>query len=172
MDELINGCTNHLNETITLNEYKPSYIQFDKVGLSQDANKTDLVNNTKINLMFYYTKPNEKYKNKNQVKSGLFNPSFQDCAQYGIQSTLMYLFVPDTNLNKWNLFFKNKNNLDPVLKEEALLLLGKPKPTIIKQNPLVGLQTPQKYCVINGLLSTQKSNLSQNVSNSSCSSNI
>jgi hypothetical protein len=168
LDELINTSTNKINNNLNLNEYKQSYITFDKFGLSQDNNKIDLLNNAKSNLSFYYTKPNVSYKNDNQSKAGLFNPSFQDCAQYGIQSTLMYLFVPDDNLNKWNLFFKNKNNLDPVLKDESLRLVNKKQQEIEDQNPLVGLQTPQKYCVVNGLISTQKSNLSQNVTNSSC----
>jgi hypothetical protein len=138
------------------------------LGLSLDNNKIDLLNNAKSNLSLYYTNPNESYKNDNQSKAGLFNPSFQDCAQYGIQSTLMYLFVPDDNLNKWNSFFKNKNNNDPVLKDELLRLVNKKSLQIDKQAPIVGLQTPQKYCVVNGLISTNKSNLSENVTNSSC----
>jgi hypothetical protein len=168
LDELINASTNKLNNIVTLNEYKQSYITFDKIGLSQDNNKIDLLNNSKSNLSFYYTNPNVDYKNDNQSKAGLFNPSFQDCAQYGIQSTLMYLFVPDDNLNKWNLFFKNKNNLDPVLKDESLRLVSKQQTQIEQQNPLIGLQEPQKYCVVNGLISTQKSNLSDSLTNSSC----
>jgi hypothetical protein len=168
LDELINSSTNKLNNNVTLNEYKQNYITYDKLGLSQDNNKIDLLNNSKSNLSFYYTNPNISYKNNNQSKAGLFNPSFQDCAQYGIQSTLMYLFVPDDNLNKWNLFFKNKNNLDPVLKEESLRLINIKKEEIKEQNPVIGLQKSQKYCVVNGLISTQKSNLSQNVTNSSC----
>ena len=168
LDELINSSTNKLNNNVNLNEYKQNYITYDKLGLSQDNNKIDLLNNSKSNLSFYYTNPNISYKNNNQSKAGLFNPSFQDCAQYGIQSTLMYLFVPDNNLNKWNLFFKNKNNLDPVLKEESLRLINIKKEEIKEQNPVIGLQKSQKYCVVNGLISTQKSNLSQNVTNSSC----
>jgi hypothetical protein len=168
LDELINSSINDLNHYITLNEYKQSYITYDKLGLSLDNNKIDLLNNAKSNLSLYYTNPNESYKNDNQSKAGLFNPSFQDCAQYGIQSTLMYLFVPDDNLNKWNSFFKNKNNNDPVLKDELLRLVNKKSLQIDKQAPIVGLQTPQKYCVVNGLISTNKSNLSENVTNSSC----
>ena len=168
LDELINTSSNNLNNVFTLNEYKQAYITYDKIGLSQDNNKIDLLNNAKSNLSFYYTNPNKSYKNDNQSKAGLYNPSFQDCAQYGIQSTLMYLFVPDDNLNKWNLFFKNKNNLNPVLKDESLRLVNKNIPELEKQNPVVGLQTPQKYCVVNGLISTQKSNLSQSLENSSC----
>ena len=40
--------------------------------------------------------------------------------------------------------------------------------TIKNQNPVLGLQEPQKYCVIPGLISTQKSNLSDNITNSTC----
>jgi len=168
LDELINGSTNKLNNIVNLNEYKQSYVNFDTLGLSQDNNKIDLLNNAKSNLSFYYTSPNISYKNDSQSKAGLFNPSFQDCAQYGIQSTLMYLFIPDDNLNKWHLFFKNKNNLDPVLKDESLRLVNKKSQEIEPQNPVVGLQKPQKYCVVDGLISTEKSNLSGNVTNSSC----
>jgi len=168
LDELINTSINDLNHYITLNEYKQSYITYDKLGLSLDNNKIDLLNNSKSCLTLYYTNPNISYKNNNQSKAGLFNPSFQDCAQYGIQSTLMYLFVPDDNLNKWNLFFKNKNNLDPVLKDELLRLVNKKQLEIKSQPPITGLQTPQKYCIVNGLISTNKSNISENLTNSSC----
>ena len=167
LDELINASTNKLSNVVTLNEYKQSYITYDKIGMSQDNNKIDLLNNSITNLSFYYTNPNESYHNDNESKSGLFNPSFQDCAQYGIQATLMYIFVPDDNLNKWNLFFKN-NNLNPVLKDKLLRLVNKPTQQIDQQNPTVGLQKPQKYCVVPGLISTQKSNLSDSVTNSSC----
>jgi len=168
LDEIINGSNSGLDNSIIINEYKDSYITYDKVGIGQDNDKTALVNNTKINLNFYYTKPNEKYKNDNQDKAGLFNPSFQDCATYGIQGTLMYLFIPDDNLNKWNLFFKNKNNLNPVLKDEVLRLVGNKNKEIKEQNPVIGLQKPQKYCVVPGLISTEKSNLSGNPTNSTC----
>jgi len=167
-DEIINASNNHLNHNFNINLYKSSYITYDKVGLSQDNDKTELINNCKTNLDFYYTLPNEKEKNKNQPKAGLYNPSFQDCAQYGIQGTLMYIFLPDENLNKWVSFFKNKNNFDPVLKDESLRLVGIPKPIIKEQNPMIGLQKPQKYCLIPGMMSTDKSNLSTKNTNNSC----
>ena len=50
------------------------------------------------------------YKNKEQAKSGLYNPKFQDIAQYGAQSTLMYLYLTDPNLNKWYLYFQKNHN--------------------------------------------------------------
>ena len=168
LDELINASTNNLNNFFTMNEYKQQYIKYSTIGISQDNDKTTLVNNAKTNMNIYYTLPNPIYKNDNQAKAGLFNPSFQDCAQYGIQSTMMYLFVPDDNLNRWNLFFKNKNNLNPVLKDESLRFI-KGKPTVITpQNPVLGLQKPQKYCVIPGMLDTDKSNLSGSTTNSTC----
>jgi hypothetical protein len=168
LDELINSSSNNSNNCFTLNEYKQNYINFDNVGVSQDHDKNVLVNNSKTNLAFYYTVPNNDYKNDNQVKAGLFNASFQDCAQYGIQGTLMYIFVPDDNLNKWNLFFQKKNNMNPVLKDEALRYIISQQNTIKKQDPVVALQSPQKYCLIPGLLSTEKSNLSDSVTNSTC----
>ena len=168
LDELINASSNNINSSFTLNEYKQNYINFDKVGLSQDNDKNVLVNNAKTNLSFYYTIPNKDYKNDSQVKAGLFNASFQDCAQYGIQGTLMYIFVPDDNLNKWILFFKNKNNMNPVLKDESLRYIILEKQIITKQEPITALQAPQKYCLIPGLLSTEKSNLSGSVTNGTC----
>ncbi len=167
-DELINASTNGLNNNFTINEYKENYIKFPNTGISQDNDKNNLLNNSKSKISMYYTLPNIKYKNDNQDKAGLFNPSFQDVAQYGIQSTLMYIFLPDDNLNKWVQFFKNKNNLNPVLKDELLRSVNLQEAIIEKQNPVVGLQNPQKYCVIPGLLSTSKSNLSNKSSNNSC----
>lgn len=168
LDELINTTSNDLNDTFNIQEYKQSYITYDKLGLSQDNDKNELLLKTKSSLNFYYTNPNINYKNNSQEKSGLFNPSFQDCAQYGINATLMYVFLPDENFKKWNLFFKNKNNLDPVLKDESLRLVNNNTYKINKQNPILGLQKPQKYCLIPGSLSTEKSNLSDNYVNSTC----
>ena len=168
LDELINTSTNTLNKQFNLQEYKESYIKFSDIGLSQDNSKDELVNTSKFNINLFYTKPNEKYVNISQIKSGLYNPSFQDCAQYGIQGTLMYLFLPDDNLNKWYMFFLNKNNMNPVLKEEILRNVGDKHVSVETQNPVVGLQKPQKYCVIPGLISTEKSNISGNPTNNTC----
>ena len=168
LDELINASTNGLNNNFTINEYKENYIKFPSTGISQDNDKNVLLNNSKSKINLYYSVPNIKYKNNNQAKAGLFNPSFQDCAQYGIQSTLMYVFTPDDNLNKWLQFFKNKNNLNPVLKDELLRSLSIQEDPIKQQNPVVGLQNPQKYCVVPGLISTEKSNLSSKNTNVSC----
>lgn len=168
LDELINGSSNELNNSFQIIKYKEDYVKFNGVGLSQDNDKTSLVNNSKTNISFYYTEPNDSYKNNNQPKAGLFNPSFQDCAQYGIQGTLMYVFTPDDNLNKWNLFFKNKNNLDPVLKDQLLRSVSQRDNIINQQNPTIGLRKPQKYCLIPDLMSTEKSNLSTGSVNGSC----
>jgi hypothetical protein len=168
LDELINTSTNILNKQFNLEEYKETYIKFSDIGISQDHNKDDMVNNSKLNINLFYTKPNEKYVNQSQIKSGLYNPSFQDCAQYGIQGTLMYLFLPDDNLNKWYMFFLNKNNMNPVLKEEVLRNIKDKNIPIETQNPVVGLQKPQKYCVVPDLISTEKSNISGNPTNNTC----
>jgi hypothetical protein len=168
LDELINTSTNTLNKYFNVEEYKESYIKFSDVGVSQDHKKDDLVNNSKFNISLFYTKPNEKYVNPSQIKSGLYNPSFQDCAQYGIQGTLMYLFLPDDNLNKWYMFFLNKNNMNPVLKEEVLRNVKDKNVPIEPQNPVTGIQKPQKYCVVPGLISTEKSNISGNPTNETC----
>ena len=168
LDELINASTNGLNNNFNINEYKANYIKFPSTGVSQDNDKNTLLNNSKSKINLYYSVPNIAYKNNNQAKAGLFNPSFQDCAQYGIQGTLMYVFTPDDNLNKWVQFFKNKNNSNPVLKDELLRSVSVQQEPIQEQNPVVGLQNPQKYCVVPGLISTQKSNLSSKSTNVSC----
>ena len=168
LDELINASSNNLNTNFNMTLYKENYVHYDKVGISQDTDKTTLINSCISNLHFYYTEPNASNQNNNQDKAGMYNPSFQDCAQYGIQSTLMYVFLPDDNLNKWVSFFTNKNNSYPVLKDQSLRLVNIAQPVINQQNPVIGLQTPQKYCVVPGLISTQKSNLSASQTNSSC----
>ena len=80
----------------------------------------------------------------------------------------MYLFTPDNNLKDWFLFFKNKSNFDPVLKDEVLINKEVDNTTTIKQNPVAGMQKDQKYCMIPGLFDTDKSNLSSGNSNISC----
>jgi putative hemolysin len=168
LDELINASSNDLNTNFNITLYKENYVHYDKVGISQDNDKTTLINSCISNLNFYYTEPNASHQNNNQDKAGMYNPSFQDCAQYGIQSTLMYVFLPDDNLNKWVSFFKNRNNSYPVLKDQSLRFVNIAQPVINQQNPVIGLQTPQKYCVVPGLISTQKSNLSTGETNSTC----
>ena len=168
LDELINGSSNSLDHFFNINIYKDSYIKYDKVGISTDNNKNTMVNESKTNLQFYRTIPlNNPEIVKYQEKDGMFNPSFQDCAQYGIQSTLMYLFIPDDNLNKWYMFFKNKNNMNPVLKDESLRLVIQTQKEIVQQNPVLGFQAPQKYCLGPGMV-TNKSNISGNPTNNSC----
>jgi hypothetical protein len=170
LDELINSSSNDLNQDVNLYEYKESYITYDKIGLSQDYDKNQLVQRAKTELLFFYTVQNEKYKNPNNTKLGLFNPNFQDCGQYGIQATLMYLFVPDENLNAWHMYFMNKNNFNPVLKEESLRYSGEPKIAIAPQEKILGLQQPQTYCLIPGPdgLTTQKSNITDSPTNNTC----
>jgi len=168
LDEFINGTTNNLNENFNLMEYKPAYITYDKIGLAQDNDRNKLVSDSKTTINFYYTLPNKDKKNNNQEKAGLYNPSFQDCAQYGIQGTLMYLFLPDENLNKWNLFFKNTNNYNPVLKDELLRYLGEKKIEIKPQPKVMGLQKAQKVCLGVAGMTTEASNFSDSGSNPSC----
>jgi hypothetical protein len=159
LDELINGSSNSLDHFFNINIYKDSYIRYDKVGISTDNNKNNMVNNSKTNLQFYKTEIlNEQEIVKYQEKHGMYNPSFQDCAQYGIQGTLMYLFIPDDNLNKWYMFFKNTNSMNPVLKDESLRLVKKNEIEIKQQNPDLGFQKSQKYCLAPGM-TTNKSNI-------------
>jgi hypothetical protein len=104
----------------------------------------------------------------NENKSGLYNPNFQDVAQYGIQGTMMYLFVPDMNLNNWYMYFKSTNNLYPCIKDESLIALEPEKKLVKEQDPILGLSAPQKYCIIPGFMETEKSNITPGVENNSC----
>ncbi len=171
-DELINAGNvgNQTNPNLFLNIdlYKETYVDFNSLGISQDQDKTKLLENHRRNLSFYYTLQNIDKIRDGENKSGLYNPNFQDLGQYGIQGTLMYLFVPDNNLNKWYMYFKSKNNLYPVLKDESLRALDPESPDIKQQNPIMGLQQPQKYCIIPGFMDTQKSNITVGDSNNSC----
>ena len=172
MDEVINATNDDSNQMFKLYNYKEEYVKFNDIGVSQDFSKNELVSLSKFNMSFFYTLPNKTYENKDQTKAGLFNPRFQDVAQYGVQGTLMYLFVPDNNLLDWHLFFKNKSNYDPILKDEKLRNIDLKPYTVQEQNPVVGLQKDQKYCLIPGFLSTEKSNLSGGNSNISCDEKI
>ncbi len=168
LDEIINSTTSDLSSDTNLLPYKESYVQYEKLGLSQDFNKNEMVNNCKFENYWFYSLPNEKYATENNDKAGLYNPSFQDCAQYGVQSTLMYVYVPDENLNQWYMFFQNKNNFLPVLKDESLRYVKAVKDEVVKQNPVEGLQKPQKYCMIPGMIETEKSNIGANSTNETC----
>ncbi len=171
-DELINagniGNTSNPNLFINVDLYKESYVDFNSLGIAQDKDKTKLVETHRRNISFYYTLQNTERIREGENKSGLYNPNFQDLGQYGIQGSLMYLFVPDNNLNKWYMYFKSKNNLYPVLKDESLRALEPEKPNIQQQNPVLGLQQPQKYCVIPGFMETEKSNITVGDNNNSC----
>ena len=158
----------NLNISLNLDLYKESYNQFNLVGISQDKDKTQLLERHRRNMTFYYTEPNINLNKPNENKSGLYNPNFQDVAQYGVQATLMYLFVPDNFLNNWYMFFKSKNNLYPVIKDESLRGLDPEKKEFEEQNPLLGLQNPQKYCIVPGFIETSKSNVTDGTKNNSC----
>ncbi len=171
-DEIINagnvGNPTNPNLFLNIDLYKESYVDFNSLGISQDQDKSKLLENHRRNLSFYYTLQNTDKIREGENKSGLYNPNFQDLGQYGIQGTLMYLFVPDNNLNKWYMYFKSKNNLYPVLKDESLRALDPESPNIKQQNPILGLQQPQKYCIIPGFMETEKSNITVGNSNNSC----
>jgi hypothetical protein len=66
------------------------------------------------------------------------------------------------------MYFKNKNNMNPILKDESLRLVKKNTKEIVKQNPVLGFQKSQKYCLGPGMV-TNKSNVSDNPTNNSCS---
>jgi hypothetical protein len=103
----------------------------------------------------------------------MYNPKFQDVAQYGVQATLMYLFLPDPNLNKWYLYFKKKSNLDPILKSKSLRNTKIKVNKIEPQKEIKGIGKPQKYCLLPdnegkcNFLNTEKSNIGNGTQNNS-----
>ena len=169
LDEVINSSTNDLTPDLSIIEFKMDYAKYDVVGISQDYDKNKLVTDGKNYFTLFKSEPAESYFTKNQPKSGLFNPKFQDAAQYGVQGTMMYLFLPDTNFNLWYEYFKNKSNFDPILKDQSLRYVEDKKTETESVNPTTGLQTPQKYCVApNGFMDTDLGNLSEGNNNVSC----
>ncbi len=170
-DESINACTNGLSDNFNLNNYKPDYIKWPDTGLSTDYDKTKLINSSKNNFNLFYSEPNIKYANDNNEKAGLFNPSFQDCAQYGCQGALMYAFLPDINFSNWYNYFKQYGKIQPILKEESLRSVLGEKVVIQEQNPVVGFKEPVKVCTgpTDILPVSEFSNLSDKSTNNSCS---
>jgi hypothetical protein len=173
LDELINSSTNDLNQDVNLYEYKESYVIYDKIGVSQDYDKNQLVQRTRTQLLFFHTIQNPKFRDPNNTKQGLFNPNFQDCGQYGIQATLMYVFVPDENFNRWYTYFMEKNNFQPILKDESLRYMSEPQIPVKQQDKILALQQPQKYCLTPGPngITTEKSNLTDSTTNNTCNNN-
>ena len=169
LDEIINASSNDLSHDYSVIDFKMDYAKYNKIGISQDFDKTKLVTESKNYFKLFKSQPVKDYFNINQPKSGLFNPRFQDVAQYGVQSTMMYLFLPDENFSLWFEYFKNKSNFDPILKEESLRHIDI-KQTKTKQiNPTTGLQKSQDYCVApNGFMNTSLGNLSEGNNNISC----
>ena len=147
---------------------------YDKIGLAQDYDKNQLVQRTRTQLLFFHTIQNPKFRDPTNTKQGLFNPNFQDCGKYGIQATLMYLFVPDENFNRWYTYFMEKNNFQPVLKDESLRYLSDTTISVKQQDKILALQQPQKYCLTPGPngITTEKSNLTDMSTNNTCNNNV
>jgi len=178
LNELVN-CSigkeppNNTNNAISMDLYTSDMVNFEKVGVSQNYNKNELTEYCESKIKFFYSIPNKEYKNNEQPKAGLFNPRFQDIAQYGVQASLMYLYLPDPNLNKWFLYFKNKSNFDPILKDESLRNTKIKETKIEPQKEIQGIGKPQKYCLMEGndgkcnFLNTEKSNIGNGTQNNS-----
>jgi hypothetical protein len=178
LNELVNcsigkEAPNNTNNSISMDLYTEDMVKFEKVGASQKYNKNELTEYCQSKIKFFHSIPNKEYKNNEQAKAGLYNPSFQDVAQYGVQSTLMYLYLPDPNLNKWYLYFKNKSNFDPILKSESLRNTKIKENIIEPQKEIQGIGKPQKYCLMEGndgkcnFLNTEKSNIGNGTQNNS-----
>ena len=139
------------NNAINLNEYTKNMVFYENIGLSQSESITKLTNECRTTINFYYSLPNIDYENKGQEKAGLYNPKFQDVAQYGVQSTLMYLYLPDMNLNLWYSYFSKKSNFDPVLKDETLRNILIPNKDMKPQNQTAGIgASPENISIMPG----------------------
>jgi len=158
------------NNSISLNEYTEDMINYDKSGISQKFDKTSFTQQCKTKMALFYTNANKEYKNNEQSKAGLYNPKFQDIAQYGAQSTLMHLYLPDPNLNKWYLYFNKKSNFDPILKDELLRSTTENNNKIKTQEEIKGIGKTQKYCMIGNsdYMTTEKTNIGVGSQNNSC----
>ena len=178
LNELVNcsvgkKAPNNQNNAISLNLYTKNMVYFEGTGVSQDNGKTELTNHCKTKINFYHTVPNPDYENKEQAKAGLYNPNFQDIAQYGAQSTLMYLYLTDPNLNKWYLYFQKKSNFDPILKDELLRNTKIIENDVKPAQPIKGIGKPQKYCMMADndgncdYMTTEKSNIGNGSENKS-----
>lgn len=108
LDEIINCNVEDKMSSIKIKEFKKDYIIYDERGLLIDYTKNDLIVDNRKNINFYYTLPNNSYKDdaKSQSKAGLFNPNFNEIAKYGGQSALNYVYVPDNNMESTLKFFK------------------------------------------------------------------
>tara|TARA_Y200000002_G_C22684255_1_gene665343 strand:+ start:406 stop:2310 length:1905 start_codon:yes stop_codon:yes gene_type:complete len=178
LNELVNcsvgkKAPNNSNNGINLDLYTKDMVKFEGTGASQKYSKTEITNHCKTKIKFFHTEPNKDYENKEQAKAGLYNPLFQDTAQYGVQSTLMYLYLPDPNLNKWYLYFQKKSNFDPILKAEELRFTELNQETIKPQSEIKGIGKPQKYCMMKGdegsdFYVKESSNIGTGSQNNSC----
>lgn len=161
------------NTAIQKDLYTKDMVNFEGTGVSQKESKTNLTNHCKTKIKFYHTEPNPDYENPDQAKAGLYNPKFQDVAQYGVQSTLMYLYLTDPNLNLWYLYFQKKSNFDPILKDESLRNTDLSDKSIKPQQQIKGIGKPQKYAMMednNGnpnFMTTDKSNIGNGSENKS-----
>ncbi len=108
LDEIINCNVEDKLSSIKMKEFKKDYIIYDDRGLLIDYTKNDLIMDNRRNINFYYTNPNNSFKDdaKTQSKAGLFNPNFNEIAKYGGQSALNYVYVPDNNMESTLNFFK------------------------------------------------------------------
>ncbi len=100
LDEIINCNVEDKLSSIKMKEFKKDYVIYDKQGLLIDYTKDDIITDNRMNINFFYTKPNQSYDKGDaeaQSKAGLFNPSFNEVAKYGGQSALLYPYVPDQN---------------------------------------------------------------------------
>ncbi len=121
LDEIINCNVEDKMSSIKMKEYKKDYIVYDEKGLLIDYTKNDIIKDNRININFFYSNPNSSYSQdaKTQSKAGLFNPNFYEIGKYGGQSALMYVYVPDKNMENMLKYFSQAPK-DIILKRDFL----------------------------------------------------
>ncbi len=127
LDEIINCNVEDKLSSIKMKEFKKEYVTYDKQGLLIDYTKNDIIKDNRMNINFFYTNPNSSYNKEDaklQSKAGLFNPNFNEVAKYGGQSGLVYVYVPDKNMETiLNYFNSYKKQL--ILKKPFLRFIAK-----------------------------------------------
>ena len=156
LDEIINGNTSGNSSFVTIDEYTEDQKQFG--GLSMKKSKNELINKYKTNIEFVYSQNKNSSNSIFNAKTGLSNPNFIDCCNYGLQFVMMSLYLPDDYLKIWFNYFKNKNS-SIVLKYESLRFIPQSSSEVQQQNPLLGYKTKQFNIPVDGFFTTHKSGI-------------
>ena len=120
LDEVINGSVlNNKISYISIDRYSNDMHNYS--GLTIKYPKNEIINNNKNNLFMVYS---DFVKEKNNVaisKIDLSNPNIVDCIRLGVQFPMMSLYLPNSNLINWRLYFDDNS---VILKNKELRNTG------------------------------------------------